>query len=161
MPSGHATVGLSRLVRFNALGDNSDVEPDVRYVRSADGTNIATYTVGESRERPPFHLYAGHFRTRRRRRRRDVLGEHQRISREMMRAHGGSEMTTMGDGFMASFVTSRIAPKAAAGEILVPETARGQRSGKGLMFGDCGECVPKGPDEGDRLRDVRRGSGHA
>jgi class 3 adenylate cyclase len=30
------------------------MEPHVRYVRSADGTNIATYTIGESEERPPF-----------------------------------------------------------------------------------------------------------
>jgi class 3 adenylate cyclase/pimeloyl-ACP methyl ester carboxylesterase len=30
------------------------MEPQIRYVRSADGTRIATYTIGESRERPPF-----------------------------------------------------------------------------------------------------------
>ena len=30
------------------------MEPQVRYVTSADGTKIATYTIGESRERPPF-----------------------------------------------------------------------------------------------------------
>ena len=28
------------------------MEPQIRYVRSADGTTIATYTIGESRERP-------------------------------------------------------------------------------------------------------------
>ena len=34
---------------------------------------------------------------------REVLREHERITRECLRAHGGSEINTMGDGFMASF----------------------------------------------------------
>ncbi|MEX0801609.1 MAG: adenylate/guanylate cyclase domain-containing protein [Dehalococcoidia bacterium] len=34
---------------------------------------------------------------------RDVLREHERISREVLSAHGGTEVKTMGDGFMASF----------------------------------------------------------
>jgi class 3 adenylate cyclase len=34
---------------------------------------------------------------------RDVLREHERITREALKAHGGSEVKTMGDGFMASF----------------------------------------------------------
>jgi len=34
---------------------------------------------------------------------RDVLREHERIVREALRAHGGSEVKAMGDGFMASF----------------------------------------------------------
>jgi len=34
---------------------------------------------------------------------RDVMREHERITREALRAHGGSEVKTMGDGFMASF----------------------------------------------------------
>jgi len=34
---------------------------------------------------------------------RDVLREHERITRDALRAHGGSEVKTMGDGFMASF----------------------------------------------------------
>ncbi|MDP2950529.1 MAG: adenylate/guanylate cyclase domain-containing protein [Chloroflexota bacterium] len=34
---------------------------------------------------------------------RAVLREHERIVREALRAHGGSEVKTMGDGFMASF----------------------------------------------------------
>jgi class 3 adenylate cyclase len=41
---------------------------------------------------------------------RDVLREHERITRETLKAHGGAEVKTMGDGFMASFgsVTSAI-----------------------------------------------------
>jgi class 3 adenylate cyclase/pimeloyl-ACP methyl ester carboxylesterase len=34
---------------------------------------------------------------------RQLLREHERITREALRAHGGSEVKTMGDGFMASF----------------------------------------------------------
>jgi len=34
---------------------------------------------------------------------REVLREHERITRECLRAHGGAEVKTMGDGFMASF----------------------------------------------------------
>jgi class 3 adenylate cyclase len=34
---------------------------------------------------------------------RDVLREHERITRETLRAHGGEEVKSMGDGFMASF----------------------------------------------------------
>jgi class 3 adenylate cyclase len=34
---------------------------------------------------------------------RDILREHERITRETLRAHGGTEVKTMGDGFMASF----------------------------------------------------------
>jgi class 3 adenylate cyclase/pimeloyl-ACP methyl ester carboxylesterase len=42
---------------------------------------------------------------------RDVLREHERITRETLRQHGGTEVKTMGDGFMASFgsVTSAMA----------------------------------------------------
>ncbi len=34
---------------------------------------------------------------------RELLREHERITREALAAHGGSEVKTMGDGFMASF----------------------------------------------------------
>ena len=34
---------------------------------------------------------------------REVLRQHERLTREALRAHGGSEVKTMGDGFMASF----------------------------------------------------------
>jgi class 3 adenylate cyclase len=153
---------------------------------------------------------------------RDVLREHERITRETLKQHGGAEVKTMGDGFMASFgsvtsamecaialqrafaawndgggaapredgakasslhdasldvrvglnagepieedgdlfgatviLASRIAAKAGAGEILVPDTVRGLLSGKGFMFSNRGEFVPKGFDEGVRLWDVR------
>jgi class 3 adenylate cyclase len=34
---------------------------------------------------------------------REVMREHERITREVLKAHGGTEVKTMGDGFMASF----------------------------------------------------------
>jgi class 3 adenylate cyclase len=34
---------------------------------------------------------------------RELLREHERITRDALKAHGGSEVKTMGDGFMASF----------------------------------------------------------
>jgi class 3 adenylate cyclase len=34
---------------------------------------------------------------------RQVLREHERITREVLKTHGGTEVKTMGDGFMASF----------------------------------------------------------
>jgi class 3 adenylate cyclase len=34
---------------------------------------------------------------------RDVLREHERITRQVLKEHGGTEVKTMGDGFMASF----------------------------------------------------------
>jgi class 3 adenylate cyclase len=41
---------------------------------------------------------------------REVLREHERITREVLKDHGGTEVKTMGDGFMASFgsVTSAV-----------------------------------------------------
>jgi class 3 adenylate cyclase/pimeloyl-ACP methyl ester carboxylesterase len=138
---------------------------------------------------------------------RDVLREHERITRDLLKQHGGAEVKTMGDGFMASFgsvtsamecaialqrafaahtesmpeplhvrvglnagepieedgdlfgatviLASRIAAKAGAGEVLVPDTVRGLLSGKGFIFSDRGEFVPKGFDESVRLWAVR------
>ena len=136
-----------------------------------------------------------------------VAREHERITRGTLKQHGGAEVNTIGDGFMASFgsvtsamecaialqlafaphteampeplhvrvglnagepveedvalfgatviLASRIAAKAGAGEILVPDTVRGLLSGKDFVFEDRGEFVPKGFDEGVRLWDVR------
>ena len=36
---------------------------------------------------------------------RDVLREHERITREVLHEHGGTEIKALGDGFMASFLT--------------------------------------------------------
>jgi class 3 adenylate cyclase/pimeloyl-ACP methyl ester carboxylesterase len=44
---------------------------------------------------------------------RDVLREHERITREVLAANGGTEVKTMGDGFMASFGSVRKAVECA------------------------------------------------
>ncbi len=44
---------------------------------------------------------------------RDLLREHERLVREALKAHGGSEVKTMGDGFMASFGSATRALKCA------------------------------------------------
>jgi class 3 adenylate cyclase len=138
---------------------------------------------------------------------RGVLREHERITRETLKAHGGTEVKTMGDGFMASFgsvtaamecaialqrafaahsesmpeplhvrvglnagepieedgdlfgstviLASRIAAKAGAGEILVPDTVRGLLSGKNFLFADRGDVLLKGFEDAARLYEVR------
>jgi class 3 adenylate cyclase len=138
---------------------------------------------------------------------RAVLRDHERITRESLQAHGGTEVKTMGDGFMASFdsatsavecaielqrafavrnttssepmlvrvglnagepieedddlfgtavtMAARIMGQGSGGEILVSDVIRALVAGKGFLFSDRGEFVPKGFDEGVRLWDVR------
>jgi class 3 adenylate cyclase len=138
---------------------------------------------------------------------RDVLREHERITRDLLKQHDGAEVKTMGDGFMASFgsvtsamecaialqrafaahtgsmpeplhvrvglnagepieedgdlfgatviLASRIAAKAGAGEILIPEPVRHLLSGKTFTFADRGEFEMKGFDDAVRLYEVR------
>jgi class 3 adenylate cyclase len=146
---------------------------------------------------------------------RVVLREHERITRDLLKQHGGAEVKTMGDGFMASFgsvtsaldcaialqrafsardavgaqpvapaaveplhvrvglnagepieedgdlfgatviLASRIAAKAGAGEILIPEPVRHLLSGKSYVYTDRGEHEMKGFDDAVRLYEVR------
>jgi class 3 adenylate cyclase len=138
---------------------------------------------------------------------RDVLREHERITRELLKEYAGSEVKTMGDGFMASFgsvtkaldcaialqrafaahtesmpeplhvrvglnagepleedgdlfgstviLASRIAAKAGAGEILIPEPLRHLLDGKSYVYADRGETVLKGFEDAMRLYEVR------
>jgi class 3 adenylate cyclase len=44
---------------------------------------------------------------------REVLREHERLIREALRAHGGAEVKTFGDGFLASFVSTQMALRCA------------------------------------------------
>lgn len=135
---------------------------------------------------------------------RDVLREHERITRDVLKQHGGAEVKTMGDGFMASFgsvtramdcaialqrafashegeplnvrvglnagepieedgdlfgstviLASRIAAKAGAGEILIPEPLRHLLTGKSYVYADRGETMLKGFEDAVRLYEVR------
>ncbi|MEO8538727.1 MAG: adenylate/guanylate cyclase domain-containing protein [bacterium] len=44
---------------------------------------------------------------------REVLREHERVTRENLRLHGGDEVRTMGDGFLASFQSTQMAIRCA------------------------------------------------
>jgi class 3 adenylate cyclase/pimeloyl-ACP methyl ester carboxylesterase len=140
---------------------------------------------------------------------RVVLREHEDITRNVLKQHGGTEVKTMGDGFMASFgsvtkavecaialqqaieernsqlstpnsqltvrvglnagepieedgdlfgatviLASRIAAKAEGGEILVSDNVRSLCSGKGFLFSDRGDFVPKGMEDPVRVYEV-------
>ena len=138
---------------------------------------------------------------------RDVLRGHEQITRDVLKDHAGSEIKTMGDGFMASFgsvtramdcaialqrafaehnsgsseplqvrvglnagepieedgdlfgstviMASRIAAKAGAGEILIPEPLRHLLTGKSYVYADRGETMLKGFEDAVRLFEVR------
>jgi class 3 adenylate cyclase len=135
---------------------------------------------------------------------REVLRVHERITRDLLKEHGGAEVKTMGDGFMASFASvtraldcaialqrafaahegeplhvrvglnagepieedgdlfgstvimaSRIAAKAGAGEILIPEPLRHLLTGKSYVYADRGETMLKGFEDAVRLYEVR------
>lgn len=138
---------------------------------------------------------------------REVLRQHERITRELLAAHSGTEVKTMGDGFMASFASivkamdcavalqrafaehnasqaerldvriglnagepieeegdlfgatvimaSRVAAKANAGEILIPEPLRHLLIGKGYVYADRGETLLTGFEDAVRLFEVR------
>lgn len=140
---------------------------------------------------------------------REVLRRHEQVTREALRRHGGSEVKSMGDGFLASFgsaqaalecaiglqrqlkqmceqadgmpadfrvriginagepiaedddlfgasviAASRIATRAAGGEILVADVVRQLVAGKGFLFGDRGEVGLRGLDDPVRLYEV-------
>jgi class 3 adenylate cyclase len=138
---------------------------------------------------------------------REVLRDHESVTRRLLSEHGGAEVKSLGDGFMASFgsvakavecaialqrsfaqrnegggeplsirvglnvgepieeggdlfgatviLASRIAAKAAAGEILVANAVRELSSGKGFLFADRGDFVAKGFEEPVRVFEVR------
>jgi class 3 adenylate cyclase/pimeloyl-ACP methyl ester carboxylesterase len=137
---------------------------------------------------------------------REVLREHERITRDLLKQYGGAEVKTMGDGFMASFASvtkamdcaialqraissvqlpdsslqirvglnagepieedgdlfgatvilaSRIAAKADAGEIIIPEPLRHLLAGKSYVYADRGDAMLKGFEDAVRLYEVR------
>ena len=75
---------------------------------------------------------------------REVLRDHERITREALRAHGGSEVKSMGDGFMASFTS---VTKAVECAISLQQAFHGNENGLRVRIGlNAGEPVE---DEGD------------
>jgi class 3 adenylate cyclase len=87
----------------------------------------------------------------------DVLRDHERITRELLRKYGGTEVKTMGDGFMASFssVTSAvecaIALQRAFADFSLPASLRERlhlvRDGLGVRAGlNAGEPIEEDGD---------------
>ncbi len=64
---------------------------------------------------------------------REVLRQHERITREALKQHGGSEVKTMGDGFMASFGSATRAVECAA-ELQRAFAAHAQSGGEPLRI---------------------------
>jgi class 3 adenylate cyclase len=60
---------------------------------------------------------------------RQVLREHERVTREALRAHGGSEVKSMGDGFLASFNSTQKALECA---IALQRSLAAENLGAGL-----------------------------
>ena len=85
---------------------------------------------------------------------RDVLREHERITREVLKANGGTEVKTMGDGFMASFGSVTKAVECA----VALQRAFSERGAVGAPLGDGGgaggaapsDAVQKASDEQNR-----------
>ena len=80
---------LDAIIKFCELPVHRDVEapPSQLYTilfTDVEGSTALTQRLGDARAR-------------------ELLREHERIVREALAAHGGSEVKTMGDGFMASF----------------------------------------------------------
>jgi class 3 adenylate cyclase len=187
---------LDTIVNFAAEADPGVTPSDASESASPVGTRTILFTD-----------LVGHTEMMRRlgdERGREVLREHERITRDLLKQHGGAEVKTMGDGFMASFASvtkamdcaialqrafaahegeplavrvglnagepieedgdlfgstvimaSRIATKAGAGEILIPEPLRHLLSGKSYVYTDRGETLLKGFEDAVRLYEVR------
>jgi hypothetical protein len=108
-------------------------QPEIRYCMAADGVRLAYYVMGEGPALVRTSGFPSHLT-------------------------GAWEMPGMAQNtrvLATVILASRIAAKAGAGEILVSDTVRGLLSGKGFVFGDRGETMLKGFDEGVRLWDVQ------
>ena len=82
---------------------------------------------------------------------REVLREHERITRDCLKQHGGTEVKTMGDGFMASFGSARKALECATAlqRAVTQSSALGPQSSSGLRVRcgiNAGEPIAEGDD---------------
>ena len=81
---------------------------------------------------------------------RDVLREHERITREVLKANGGTEVKTMGDGFMASFGSvTKAVECAVALQKAVDEHNRGVGARRPPMQNEGAGSKPGSRPEGD------------
>jgi class 3 adenylate cyclase len=137
---------------------------------------------------------------------RDVMRRHDNLIRDLLNRHGGMEVKSMGDGFLALFpspsvavscaiaiqnnfpvpdstsdsvavriginagepieeehdvfgaaviLASRVCARARGGQILMAEPVRHLLTGRGFLFADQGEFVPKGFEDAVKLVEVR------
>jgi class 3 adenylate cyclase len=77
---------------------------------------------------------------------RELLREHERITREILRAHGGAEIKTMGDGFMASFGSATKARECAIAIQMSHETGTESQSIRVRCGLNAGEPIAEDDD---------------
>jgi len=106
---GARFVALQEKGHLFCLGDYSEILSAVDSFlgdRKDDGINSSAARRPSTFKTILFTDLAGHTEMMRRLgdlRGREVLREHERITRRELKAHGGTEVKTMGDGFLASF----------------------------------------------------------
>jgi class 3 adenylate cyclase len=185
--------------RIDAFVNDVPRTPDIREGGAASGVRTVLFTD-----------LVGHTEMMRRlgdARGRELLREHERITRDAIKRYGGVEVKTDGDSFMVSFgsvasamecaialqrafearnesagqslrvrmglnvgepiedkgdlfgetviLASRIKDQAGGGEILIADPVRHLLAGKGFVFAERGEFVPKGFEDAVRLFGVR------
>jgi len=93
--------------RFQTVTDrDKHTESAVNFLWGAPGTSASADAAQSVFRTVLFTDLVGHTEMMSRlgdERGRDVLREHERITREVLKTNGGTEVKTMGDGFMASF----------------------------------------------------------
>jgi class 3 adenylate cyclase len=94
-PWAHRTVIVPEIHRF--LGIDAPVEEPAVQSKSTEAGAVYTILFTDIEGSTALTQRLGDARAR------DLLREHERMVREALKAHGGSEVKTMGDGFMASF----------------------------------------------------------
>jgi class 3 adenylate cyclase len=80
---------------------------------------------------------------------RAVLREHERITREALKAHGGTEVKTMGDGFMASFSSATRALECA---VALQRAFAEHNAGVGAALAPPQDAASSAPTEAIRVR---------
>jgi class 3 adenylate cyclase len=87
---------------------------------------------------------------------RAVLREHEDITRNVLKAHGGTEVKTMGDGFMASFGSvTKAVECAVALQRAIDQRNRGESGDRGVGAEQLPEDVPNSDEAGAVAQPLR------